>query len=179
MLVGENPRVGDLPVNPVKEKHLDNMRSSGKDKTSKLTPAVRFSLERAIEYIDADELVEATSKSIRFRCASSTPTPAGAPPKGPPSRTEATAGSGCGAASGRSSIEKAPRRNTEDLGASLSTVSRQDHGGKEVSPTGRARGITPRRTGIVRGTKRIAGTRKGASLVKFLAVIDISLPYCC
>ena len=38
MLVGENPRVGDLPVNPVKEKHLDNMRSSGKDKTSKLTP---------------------------------------------------------------------------------------------------------------------------------------------
>ena len=57
MLVGENPRVGDMPVNPVKEKHLDNMRSSGKDKTSKLTPPVRFSLERAIEYIDIDELV--------------------------------------------------------------------------------------------------------------------------
>jgi GTP-binding protein len=67
MLVGENPRVGDLPVNPVKEKHLDNMRSSGKDKTSKLTPAVRFSLERAIEYIDIDELVEATPKNIRLR----------------------------------------------------------------------------------------------------------------
>ncbi len=67
MLVGENPRVGDLPVNPVKEKHLDNMRSSGKDKTSKLTPALRFSLERAIEYIDTDELVEATPKSIRLR----------------------------------------------------------------------------------------------------------------
>ncbi len=67
MLVGENPRVGDLPVNPVKEKHLDIMRSSGKDKTSKLTPAIRFSLERAIEYIDADELVEATPQNIRLR----------------------------------------------------------------------------------------------------------------
>ncbi len=67
MLVGENPRVGDLPVNPVKEKHLDNMRSSGKDKTSKLTPPLRFSLERAIEYIDADELVEATPQNIRLR----------------------------------------------------------------------------------------------------------------
>ena len=67
MLVGENPRVGDMPVNPVKEKHLDNMRSSGKDKTSKLTPPIRFSLERAIEYIDTDELVEATPKNIRLR----------------------------------------------------------------------------------------------------------------
>jgi GTP-binding protein len=67
MLVGENPRVGDLPVNPVKEKHLDNMRSAGKDKTSKLTPPIRFSLERAIEYIDIDELVEATPKNIRLR----------------------------------------------------------------------------------------------------------------
>jgi len=67
MLVGENPRLGDLPINPVREKHLDNMRSSGKDKTSKLTPAIRFSLERAIEYIDTDELVEATPKNIRLR----------------------------------------------------------------------------------------------------------------
>jgi GTP-binding protein len=67
MLVGENPRVGDMPVNPVKEKHLDNMRSAGKDKTSKLTPPLRFSLERAIEYIDTDELVEATPKNIRLR----------------------------------------------------------------------------------------------------------------
>ena len=67
MLIGENPRVGDLPVNPVKEKHLDNMRSAGKDKTSKLTPPLRFSLERAIEYIDADELVEATPQNIRLR----------------------------------------------------------------------------------------------------------------
>jgi GTP-binding protein len=67
MLVGENPRLGDMPVNPVKEKHLDNMRSSGKDKTSKLSPPLRFSLERAIEYIDSDELVEATPQNIRLR----------------------------------------------------------------------------------------------------------------
>jgi GTP-binding protein len=67
MLVGENPRANDLPVNPVKEKHLDNMRSSGKDKTSKLQPPVDFSLERAIEYIEGDELVEATPLKIRLR----------------------------------------------------------------------------------------------------------------
>jgi GTP-binding protein len=67
MLVGENPRANDLPVNPVKEKHLDNMRSAGKDKTSKLAPPVAFSLERAIEYIEQDELVEATPNSIRLR----------------------------------------------------------------------------------------------------------------
>jgi GTP-binding protein len=67
MLVGENPRVGDLPVNPVKEKHLDNMRSAGKDKTSKLTPAAAF-LARARHRIHrADELVEATPKNIRLR----------------------------------------------------------------------------------------------------------------
>jgi GTP-binding protein len=67
MLVGENPRAEDLPVNPVKEKHLDNMRSAGKDKTAKLSPPRRFSLERAIEYIDTDELVEATPRFLRLR----------------------------------------------------------------------------------------------------------------
>ncbi|MEM1083684.1 MAG: translational GTPase TypA [Verrucomicrobiota bacterium] len=67
MLVGENPRADDLPVNPVKEKHLDNMRSAGKDKTSKLAPPVDFSLERAIEYIESDELVEATPNHLRMR----------------------------------------------------------------------------------------------------------------
>jgi len=67
MLVGETPRVGDMTVNPVKAKHLDNMRSSGKDKTSKLSPPVDFSLERAIEYIDTDELVEATPLNLRLR----------------------------------------------------------------------------------------------------------------
>jgi len=67
MLVGENPRAEDLPVNPVKEKHLDNMRSAGKDKTSKLSPPKKFSLERAIEYIEQDELVEATPSYLRLR----------------------------------------------------------------------------------------------------------------
>jgi len=67
MLVGENPRAEDLPVNPVKEKHLDNMRSAGKDKSSKLSPPRRYSLERAIEYIEQDELVEATPNHLRLR----------------------------------------------------------------------------------------------------------------
>ena len=66
-IVGENPRPDDMPVNPCKEKHLDNMRSAGKDPTIKLQPPVDFSLERAIEYIAADELVEATPHFIRMR----------------------------------------------------------------------------------------------------------------
>ena len=67
MLVGENPRADDLPVNPCKAKQLTNFRTTGADKTTGLTPPIRFSLERAIEYIQADELVEATPKNIRLR----------------------------------------------------------------------------------------------------------------
>lgn len=66
-VVGENPRKMDLPVNPTKAKHLDNMRASGSDKNIILAPPVRFSLERAIEYIEADELVEATPGHVRLR----------------------------------------------------------------------------------------------------------------
>lgn len=66
-IVGENPRRHDLPVNPTKAKHLDNIRSSGDGKGIMLTPPVRFSLERAIEYIDSDELVEATPSFLRLR----------------------------------------------------------------------------------------------------------------
>jgi GTP-binding protein len=66
-IVGENPRNQTLPVNPTKEKQLDNMRSSSNDKTVALTPPVRFSLERAIEYIEPDELVEATPENLRLR----------------------------------------------------------------------------------------------------------------
>ncbi|QXD22436.1 translational GTPase TypA [Opitutia bacterium ISCC 51] len=66
-VVGENPRNHSLPVNPTKEKQLDNMRSSGKDNTVALTPPIQFSLERAIEYIEQDELVEATPKHLRLR----------------------------------------------------------------------------------------------------------------
>ena len=66
-VVGENPRRDDLPVNPTKAKHLDNMRSSGADKAILLTPPISFSIERAIEYIDNDELVEVTPNHLRFR----------------------------------------------------------------------------------------------------------------
>jgi GTP-binding protein len=67
MIVGENPRTDDLPVNPTRSKQLTNFRASGTDKGIALTPPIRFSLERAIEYIAGDELVEATPKSIRIR----------------------------------------------------------------------------------------------------------------
>jgi GTP-binding protein len=67
MIVGENPRTEDLPVNPTKAKHVTNHRAAGSDKTETLTPALRFSLERAIEYIASDELVEVTPKNIRLR----------------------------------------------------------------------------------------------------------------
>ena len=67
MVVGENPRAEDLPVNPTKAKHVTNHRAAGSDKSEALTPPVLFSLERAIEYVAPDELVEVTPKSIRLR----------------------------------------------------------------------------------------------------------------
>jgi len=67
MIVGENRRPEDLPVNPCKEKHLTNMRSQGDGKGIQLEGVLRMSLERAIEYIDIDEYVEATPKSLRLR----------------------------------------------------------------------------------------------------------------
>jgi GTP-binding protein len=67
MLVGENPRAEDMPINPTKEKHLSNVRSQGEGKGPQLAPPIRFSLERAIEYIASDEFVEATPKYIRLR----------------------------------------------------------------------------------------------------------------
>ncbi len=66
-VVGENPRADDLPVNPTKEKHLTNHRSKGDGKGIQLSPALKFSLERAIEYIAGDELVEATPNHLRMR----------------------------------------------------------------------------------------------------------------
>jgi len=67
MIVGENSRSDDLAVNPVKAKKLDNIRSATKENVAKLAPALKFSLERAIEYIDPDELVEATPNFLRLR----------------------------------------------------------------------------------------------------------------
>jgi GTP-binding protein len=67
MIVGENARPEDLPVNPCKAKHLTNMRSQGEGKGIQLEAPPCMSLERAIEYIDIDEYVEATPKSLRLR----------------------------------------------------------------------------------------------------------------
>jgi GTP-binding protein len=66
-IIGENPRSDDLPVNPTKEKHLTNHRSTGDGKGIQLSAPLKFSLERAIEYITTDELVEATPENIRLR----------------------------------------------------------------------------------------------------------------
>ena len=67
MIVGENARPEDLPVNPCKAKHLTNMRSQDEGKGIQLEAPFKMSLERAIEYIDSDEYVEATPKSLRLR----------------------------------------------------------------------------------------------------------------
>jgi len=67
MIIGENPRAEDMPVNPTKTKHLTNMRSQGDGKGIQLEPALKMSLERAIEYIASDEYVEATPKNLRLR----------------------------------------------------------------------------------------------------------------
>ena len=67
MIVGENARENDIPVNPVKEKRLTNMRSQGDGKGIQLSPPLKLSLERALEYIDVDEYVEATPKNLRLR----------------------------------------------------------------------------------------------------------------
>jgi GTP-binding protein len=67
MIVGENAKPEDLEVNPLKAKALTNFRVSGKEDTIRLTPPKRLTLEQAIAYIDDDELVEVTPKSIRLR----------------------------------------------------------------------------------------------------------------
>jgi GTP-binding protein len=68
MVVGENAKTEDLEVNPMKSKQLTNFRASGgKDDAIRLTPPKRMTLEQAIAYIDDDELVEVTPKSIRLR----------------------------------------------------------------------------------------------------------------
>jgi GTP-binding protein len=66
-VIGENSRPGDLVINVTKTKKMSNMRSSGADDKVKLIPPKKFSLEEALEYIQADEYVEVTPKSIRIR----------------------------------------------------------------------------------------------------------------
>lgn len=67
MIIGLHSRENDLVVNPTKGKQLTNMRAAGNDENIFLTPPVRHSLEQAMEFIDGDELVEITPKSIRIR----------------------------------------------------------------------------------------------------------------
>jgi GTP-binding protein len=67
MIVGENSRENDINVNVCREKQLTNVRSSGADEKLILTPPVQITLEKAIEYIADDELVEVTPSSIRLR----------------------------------------------------------------------------------------------------------------
>lgn len=67
MIVGESAKEGDMVVNIAKSKSLGNQRSSGADKAIQLVPPVVFTLEEALEYIEEDELVEVTPKSIRLR----------------------------------------------------------------------------------------------------------------
>lgn len=66
-IVGEHTRDNDLVVNIVKGKQLTNMRASGSDDNARIAPAIKFSLEEAMEYIQADEYIEVTPQSIRLR----------------------------------------------------------------------------------------------------------------
>jgi GTP-binding protein len=67
MIVGEHTRGNDLIVNVLKGKKLTNIRTTSKDEAVRLTPPIRMTLERALAYIEDDELVEVTPKSIRLR----------------------------------------------------------------------------------------------------------------
>ncbi|MDE2295906.1 MAG: translational GTPase TypA [Gammaproteobacteria bacterium] len=67
MIIGLHSRENDLVVNPLKGKKLTNIRAAGKDENVVLTPPIRFTLEQAMEFIDDDELIEITPRSIRLR----------------------------------------------------------------------------------------------------------------
>lgn len=67
MVIGEHSRDNDLDVNPIKAKHLTNMRSSGADEAIKLVPPRDLTLERALEWIEDDEILEVTPQNVRIR----------------------------------------------------------------------------------------------------------------
>ena len=67
MIIGENSRADDMDVNPTREKKLTNMRSAHADATEHLTPATELSLEKALEFISADECLEVTPSLVRLR----------------------------------------------------------------------------------------------------------------
>ena len=66
-MIGESTRYDDIVINVIKTKKLSNMRASGSDEKASIAPAIKFSLEEAMEYIGEDEYVEVTPKSIRIR----------------------------------------------------------------------------------------------------------------
>jgi len=67
MIIGEHAKGNDIEVNPIKGKQLTNIRASGKDDAVALTTPIEMNLDKAISYIDDDELVEVTPKSVRLR----------------------------------------------------------------------------------------------------------------
>jgi GTP-binding protein len=67
MIVGEHTRDNDLEINILKGKQLTNIRTTSKDEAVRLTTPIRMTLEKALAYIEDDELVEVTPKSIRLR----------------------------------------------------------------------------------------------------------------
>ena len=69
MIIGEHTRENDLEINVLKGKQLTNIRAAGKDEAVRLTPPIKMTLEKALAYIEDDELVEVTPKSIRLRKA--------------------------------------------------------------------------------------------------------------
>ena len=74
MIVGEHTRDNDLEINVLKGKQLTNIRAAGKDEAVRLTPPIKMPLEKALAYIEDEELVEVTPKSIRLRKAILDPT---------------------------------------------------------------------------------------------------------
>jgi GTP-binding protein len=67
MIIGENSRETDMTVNITEGKQLTNFRTTSKDDATRIAPATKFSLEEAMEYIQADEYVEVTPVSMRLR----------------------------------------------------------------------------------------------------------------
>ena len=67
MILGESTRDSDLDVNVTREKKLTNMRAAGSDEALRLAPPREMTLDRALEWIDADELVEVTPSAVRVR----------------------------------------------------------------------------------------------------------------
>src|SRR5680860_610171 len=66
-VIGENTRMDDLTINITRTKKMSNMRASGSDDKTNITPAIKFSLEEAMEYIRNDEYIEVTPKFMRIR----------------------------------------------------------------------------------------------------------------